>query len=105
MERPCLLVLNERQDPGWRARVDDRPSPLIAVDGLLMGTPLPSGEHRVEFLYQPRAFVVGRAILLAACVLAGLLLLASKAAGRGPARRVRLSKTATERTTEVPASG
>jgi len=69
-DRDCLLVLNERYDPGWRARVDGRRSPLVKVDLALMGTRLPKGRHEVEFLYQPRAFLIGRAISLAALIFA-----------------------------------
>ena len=73
-ERDCLLVLNERYDPGWRVQVDGRPGSLVSVDVVLMGTPLPKGEHRVEFLYQPRAFIVGRLLTLVALAISVALL-------------------------------
>ncbi len=73
-ERERLLVLNERHDPAWRVRIDGRPATLVSVDLVLMGTPLPRGEHRVEFRYQPSAFIVGRALSLAALAISILLL-------------------------------
>ena len=75
-DRDCLLVLNEQHDPGWRARVDGRPSQLVAVDVVLMGTPLPKGRHTVEFIYQPQSFVVGRAVSIGALFIALALMVA-----------------------------
>ncbi len=69
----ALVVLNERWDPTWRAYCDGRPAALVEVDTVLMGTPLPRGEHRIEFVYRPRSLIVGRAISLAS--LAAVLLL------------------------------
>ena len=66
-----LIVLNERWDRGWRARVDGRPAPLLEVDTVLMGTRMPAGEHTIEFLYCPRGLVIGRVVsaaALAACL-------------------------------------
>jgi len=65
----CLLVLNERHDRGWRVRVDGAPAPLLTVDTVLTGAALPSGQHTVEFLYQPRGLVIGRMISLLSLVL------------------------------------
>jgi len=69
----ALVVLNERRDPGWRAYCDGRPAALVEVDTVLMGTPLPKGEHRIEFVYRPCSLMVGRAISLASLAAALLL--------------------------------
>jgi hypothetical protein len=68
-----LLVLNERYDQGWIVKVDGRPAPLLTVDVVLMGVEMPKGEHRVEFLYQPRAFLTGRLLTFISLVLAAAL--------------------------------
>jgi len=47
VERRCLVV-SEIWHPGWRARVDGRPTVLARVDMALQGMWLPAGEHRVE---------------------------------------------------------
>jgi uncharacterized membrane protein YfhO len=95
-DRDCLLVLNERHDPGWRVRVDGKRSPLLSVDTVLMGTPLPKGKHRVEFHYQPWSFIVGRAISAIALLAALALMIAgtvtnsrarAAASAAAPARR------------------
>jgi uncharacterized membrane protein YfhO len=80
-DRDCLLVLNERHDSGWQVQVDGKRSPLLSVDTVLMGTPLPKGKHRVEFHYQPGSFIVGRAISAAALLAALALIIAGAAAG------------------------
>jgi len=67
--RDCLLVLNERCDNGWRLRLDGAPAPLLTVDTVLMGAALPSGQHTVEFLYQPAGLVIGRLLSLLSLVL------------------------------------
>jgi len=95
-DRDCLLVLNERHDPGWRVQVDGKRSPLLSVDTVLMGTPLPRGKHRVEFHYQPWSFIVGRAISAIALLAVLALIIAgtvtnsrarATASAAAPARR------------------
>jgi len=70
----ALVVLNERWDPGWRARVDRQPAPIVEVDSVLMGAPIPAGEHTVEFLYQPRGLIVGRGITFVSLAALALIL-------------------------------
>jgi uncharacterized membrane protein YfhO len=77
-EGSVLVVLNERWDPGWRARVDGEPGPLFEVDSVLMGTPMPAGEHTIEFLYRPRGLVVGRVISLVSLAACALVLLGTR---------------------------
>lgn len=79
-----LLVLNERWDPGWIAHLDGRPAPLLTVDTVLMGTPLPQGRHTVEFSYRPRGLILGRAITLISLALCVLLIVAGRLAGDAP---------------------
>jgi hypothetical protein len=74
----ALVILNERWDPGWSARIDGEPAPLFEVDSVLMGAPIPSGEHAVEFLYRPRGLVVGRTMSLASLAVCVLILLGTR---------------------------
>ncbi len=82
-----VIVLNERWDPGWRAYVDKQPVRLFEVDSVLMGALMPSGEHTVAFLYQPRGLIVGRAVSLISLAACAAILLAARRRGRGPAGR------------------
>jgi hypothetical protein len=56
---PGLLVVCEQLDPGWTARVDGAPAPVVAADLLQIGVPLAAGEHRVELTYAPPGFRLG----------------------------------------------
>jgi len=74
LDRDGLLVLNERADAGWVARLDGRPAPALIADAFLLATPVPAGRHRVEFLYRPKGYLVGRAVSgLAILLFAGLM--------------------------------
>jgi hypothetical protein len=73
----ALVVLNERWDPGWVARVDGQPAPLYETDCVLMGVPIRDGDHTVEFIYQPRGLIIGRVVSLASLAACILLLVPS----------------------------
>ena len=58
--RPSLLLLADTLHPGWWARVDGQPAPLLSADGCLRAVPLPQpGQHRVIFTYRPETFLLG----------------------------------------------
>lgn len=67
-----LLVVRESHFPGWRARIDGRPTPVVRADYALVAVPLPAGARTVELWYRPRGFAwaVGAA-LLGVALLAG----------------------------------
>ncbi len=65
VNRRGLLVLNDLLFPGWEARVDGAPAPMVRTNGLFRGVYLDSGEHRVEFTYQPPRFVLGVGVSVA----------------------------------------
>jgi hypothetical protein len=74
--RPSLLVLTDVHYPGWEASVDGRSVPIERVDYLLRGVPIPEGDHRVEFRYDPASYRAGWIISLVsglAVLLAGLI--------------------------------
>lgn len=54
-----LLVLAEKFQNGWRAKVDGRPVPIVAVDHILRGVYLTPGRHQVRFRFDPLPFRVG----------------------------------------------
>ncbi len=72
---PGLLVLGEGFDPGFSARVDGRPAPVLRVNGDRMGVVLPEGTHRVVLTHHARGLGIGLALAaLAAAGLAGAFL-------------------------------
>ncbi len=56
---PGLLVLADTYYPGWEARVDGTPVPILPTNVLFRGVQVPPGEHRVEFTYRPRTWRLG----------------------------------------------
>jgi len=71
--RRAMLVVAETWDRGWRASVDGRPVPVVAVEGALLGVELGPGEGRVELSYRPPGLVVGACISLGVLVVLGVL--------------------------------
>jgi len=67
--KPSVLVLSQTWYPGWRARVDGNPQPLLRVDYGFAGTAVGPGLHSVQFVYQPASLRYG-----AAATAAGLLI-------------------------------
>jgi hypothetical protein len=64
--QPGITVLADSYDRWWRAWVDGAPTPVLRVNGLFRGIPLPAGEHAVVFEYRPMPFYAGVIISLAA---------------------------------------
>lgn len=69
---PSWLVLSEITYPGWEAFVDGRSVPVERVNYTLRGIELPSGKHKIEFLFRPHSFRTGAA--WSACGIVLLLL-------------------------------
>jgi hypothetical protein len=68
------LVLLDSFSDGWRATADGQPATIVRADGLFRAVRLNPGPHVVEFVYRPRAFLLGAAISAAALALVlGLL--------------------------------
>jgi uncharacterized membrane protein YfhO len=54
-----LLIRSENWAPGWHARVDGQPEGVLRVDCVLQGVWLQTGDHSVEFDYQPFGYLLG----------------------------------------------
>jgi hypothetical protein len=67
---PGLLVLSEGYDPGFRARVDGRATPVLRVNADRIGVVLGEGTHRVVLTHRARGLVAG--LVLATLGAAGL---------------------------------
>ncbi len=73
---PGILILTDAFYPGWTARVDGVPAPILRADVMFRAVVLPEGEHTVEFVYAPRAWSVGWKLSLAGLALWLALILA-----------------------------
>lgn len=84
-----LLVVNDAFWPGWRARVDGVPAPILAADVLVRGVVVPVGRHVVEMEYAPPEVQIGLALSAAGALGVALLALRAlrrrRAAAAGPA--------------------
>jgi hypothetical protein len=69
-----FLVVADAAYPGWTARVDGQPAPILVTDYAFRGLPLAPGHHRIEFVYRPLSVALGGAMTLV--VGTGLLLCA-----------------------------
>jgi len=63
--------------------VDGQPVPMTRADVIFRAVLLPIGEHRVEFLYQPRTFYIGLVLSGVGIAVLGIVLLATVLAGLG----------------------
>lgn len=59
---------------GWDAFIDGKPEEHYKVDYALRGMKIPSGEHTIEFKFEPEIIETGSQITLAACILLGLII-------------------------------
>lgn len=65
---PGLLVLADTYDPGWRARVDDVPTPVRRANVAFRAVSVPAGQHRVEMVYRPLSVTLGVAVSFASAL-------------------------------------
>jgi Bacterial membrane protein YfhO len=70
-----LLVLSDVYYPGWTARIDGAPAPILLANYAFRAVSVPAGTHTVVFRYQPRSVRYGALLsLLAGTVVLVLLL-------------------------------
>ena len=70
VQRPGVAVFIEQFDPGWRATVDGRPTPVHRANALLRAVSLDRGEHDIVLSYTPPAALgAGAGVSLAAATL------------------------------------
>ena len=72
MRRAGLAVLSEVYYPGWEARIDGKPAPLLKADFILRAVPVPAGDHMIELRFRPAALSWG--LWIGALSLAGVAL-------------------------------
>lgn len=68
-----LLVLSEIFYPGWKARIDGRPTDIYRANYALMAIPVEAGEHKIELSFDPDSYTYARWISLGALLLAVVL--------------------------------
>jgi hypothetical protein len=72
--RNGLLVLGEKYYRGWKATVDGRAVEIYPVNHVLRGVYLTPGSHRVEFVFDPLPFKIGKWLTLTSFLFYALFL-------------------------------
>jgi len=73
-DSPAILVLTDTYFPGWSARVDSLPTPIMRANWALRAVRVPQGSHTVTFVYQPLSFTIGLIISMMSMLLLAILL-------------------------------
>ena len=89
--RNALLVLGEKYSRGWKAYLDGQETDIVPVNHILRGVYLTPGKHKVEFVFDPLPFKIGKYITLASFALfLAMLLREWRKAGTGTVNGQRL---------------
>jgi hypothetical protein len=59
VNKPSVLLLSDTSYPGWKAYVDGKKTKIYRANYNFRAVPLPPGEHRVDFRYEPLSFYLG----------------------------------------------
>ncbi|MBJ6802443.1 YfhO family protein [Geomonas propionica] len=83
-----MLVMGEKYYKGWKATVDGKLTEIYPVNHVLRGIYLTPGVHKVEFVFDPTPFKIGKTLTLASFAIFALFLgreiwLARRAKGAG----------------------
>lgn len=63
-----LLVFNDAYDKGWRVAVDSFEGSVLRANYAFRGVALAQGEHKVEFIYDPQSYRIGKKLSISAFV-------------------------------------
>ena len=66
---PAVLVLADMNAPGWSARLDGKPVPLLTADLVLRAVAVPAGPHTVEFRYSDPSVRAGLTVSVIGAIL------------------------------------
>ena len=75
---PQFAVLSEIYYPlGWNAFIDGNKADYVKVNYVLRGMPVPAGDHKIEFRFEPKSFTTGKSITIIANILVFLSMVAA----------------------------
>jgi len=69
-----LLVIGEKYYRWWYAKVDGKKTEIVPVNHILRGVYLSPGNHRVEFIFDPLPFKIGKYLTLTSFALFAAML-------------------------------
>jgi len=65
-KQPGILIVHEAYYPGWVARIDGRPAPILRTNVLFRGVEVAAGRHRITFHFEPFSLANLRDALMSA---------------------------------------
>jgi len=74
-----ILVMSDVWMPGWRVTIDGRPGEILRTNFTFRGVFVPSGTHRIVFIYEPGSFKTGAVVTFSGLFLFLLLTLSGRA--------------------------
>ena len=72
-DRDGLLYASIPQNGNWKVKVDGKPAEIRLVGDCMVGVPVSSGQHVVEYTYRNEAFALGWKVSLLCAAVFGLL--------------------------------
>jgi hypothetical protein len=70
----CLLVIGEKYYNWWYASIDGKKAEIVPVNHILRGVYLTPGTHKVQFIFDPLPFKIGKYLTLASLAFFALLM-------------------------------
>lgn len=64
LEHPGYVALQDTYYPGWHAYLDGADVPILRSDVMFRAVAVPKGRHTIRFVYAPRSFQLGVAVML-----------------------------------------
>jgi hypothetical protein len=72
---PQFAVFSEvYYDKGWKVFIDDKEAAYVKANYVLRAMPVPAGEHKIEFRFEPSSHKIGSMVTLVCSILMLLLL-------------------------------
>jgi hypothetical protein len=80
-EPATLLLLNDKYDPSWKAKIDGKPAEVLKCNFFMQGLQLPPGKHAIEFSFEPpiKGLYVSLAAFILGLLLCGILVITQRA--------------------------
>ncbi len=87
LERPGLVILADVFYPGWKLTVDGQPQEIVRANRMMRGALVPSGTHKLVYVYEPDSFRIGGLISCASLSIVAALTGIGLVRSRGRAAR------------------
>jgi hypothetical protein len=62
---PGILVIKDGYYPGWETTIDNNPTNILRVNGMVRGVYIDKeGHHEIKMIYRPKGFIIGMWLLI-----------------------------------------